>query len=502
MKEDNDKRVNIQRRSLAAALASGLFFPALTATTAASESKGRDAPVVRSGKHTLLDFADAFPVRFYEKSYFGLSVLVASMVVAGVFSYLTAGAGAPSAAVGVSSVASWVAGGGAGSYMAGLSTIGGWFGGNAMVGSAILNGISLGTIGTGAVGAGWTTVATMSKVVAAAAVSATVLDGIALFKAPDTQSLQVTIDLPVPRALGTEEVRDFVEDYLEQRKKIQDLLVKLGGAMENNGLTLDNVEMTLNQRELAHLQESGKLILHKIEAKIQRDELEGKLYPADVVVYAVLSRAEGNHQNFADAINKLKVLNLESKSYLTYLIAIAELDKGRLGSAEHYLRMALRESPYALEPAALLINLLALEGFKNQEKDIVNIVDRAEDNFNANKYRSSLSLVSINYRMAANYLAVQDYKNAAFYFDRAYKRFGRIQRFSTFMGWGADDGGMAYNPLIPFVLLGKANAMYGLGDKEEADIFFCKEVLSRAGAIAKTEELQSSYFGGVDLICP
>lgn len=106
-----------------------------------------------------------------------------AIVAAGTFTYFTAGAGAPAAATGVSTVASWVAGGGAGSYMAGLSTIGGWFGGNAMLGSAILNGISLGTAGGMVVGA----LSAGQKALALGATAATAMDGIAIISRPETQ---------------------------------------------------------------------------------------------------------------------------------------------------------------------------------------------------------------------------------------------------------------------------------------------------------------------------
>lgn len=126
---------------------------------------------------TDLGFETAFYRPFYKTSSFGLVVTGTAIVAAGTFSYFTAGAGAPAAATGVSTVASWVAGGGAGSYMAGLSTIGGWFGGNAMLGSAILNGISLGTVG----GMGsWGTLSSGQKALALGATAATTMDGIAI----------------------------------------------------------------------------------------------------------------------------------------------------------------------------------------------------------------------------------------------------------------------------------------------------------------------------------
>src|SRR5574344_288531 len=59
-----------------------------------------------------IDYESVYRKKLYEKSYFGLAITGASIIGAGAFSYFTAGTGAPVAATGVSTVASWVAGGG------------------------------------------------------------------------------------------------------------------------------------------------------------------------------------------------------------------------------------------------------------------------------------------------------------------------------------------------------------------------------------------------------
>jgi hypothetical protein len=105
------------------------------------------APAIAAADDNDLGFKAAFYRPIHKKTSFGLLVTGTTIVAAGTFTYFTAGAGAPPAAAGVGTVASWVAGGGAGSYMAGASIVGGWFGGNAMLGAAVLNGFSLGTVG-------------------------------------------------------------------------------------------------------------------------------------------------------------------------------------------------------------------------------------------------------------------------------------------------------------------------------------------------------------------
>lgn len=133
-----------------------------------------------------IDFKHIYPKAFYKKSYFGFVVTGAAVVGAGAFTYFTAGVGAPAAATGASTVATWVAGGGVGSYMAGLSTIGSWFGGNAILGAAILNGISIGTIGGGA--STFAALSILGKAGVMASVTAMSLDGVAYFANPTTKN--------------------------------------------------------------------------------------------------------------------------------------------------------------------------------------------------------------------------------------------------------------------------------------------------------------------------
>src|SRR5574343_22698 len=155
-----------------------------------------------------LGFEAAFERPFYKKRYFGLVITGASIVAAGTFTYFTAGAGAPAAATGVSTVASWVAGGGAGSYMAGLSTVGGWFGGNAMVGHAILNGLSLGTVGGMS---SWGGLSAGQKALVLGTTAATAMDGVAIIANPTTQQLEWRVILPLPMAFADERTAELFE---------------------------------------------------------------------------------------------------------------------------------------------------------------------------------------------------------------------------------------------------------------------------------------------------
>jgi len=169
-----------------------------------------------------IDFKHIYPKKFYKKSYFGFVITGAAVVGAGAFTYFTAGAGAPAAATGTSAVATWVAGGGVGSYMAGLSTIGSWFGGNAILGAAILNGISIGTIGGGA--STFAALSVLGKVGVMASVTAMGLDGVAYFSNPKTKNLEYKVKVVIPKNLGSRDTRKLVDNIYDTDEKIQDAL--------------------------------------------------------------------------------------------------------------------------------------------------------------------------------------------------------------------------------------------------------------------------------------
>jgi len=165
-------------------------------------------PAQAAPDDTDLGFAAAFPRPIYKKQSFGLLVTGATIVAAGTFTYFTAGAGAPPAAAGVGAVASWIGGGGAGSYMAGASIVGGWFGGNAMLGAAVLNGISLGTVGAGS---SWASLSAGQKALALASTAATIMDGVAVVSKPGTQQLEWRVILPVPVDLADKRIRTLID---------------------------------------------------------------------------------------------------------------------------------------------------------------------------------------------------------------------------------------------------------------------------------------------------
>jgi len=238
---------------------------------------------------TSLSFQSVFPKPIYRKSYFGLVLTGATIATAGAFTYFTAGAGAPVAAAGVSSVASWVAGGGAGSYMAGLSTIGGWFGGNAMLGSAILNGISIGVTGGGAA---FATLPAAAQVGVMASVTASALDGVALVQDPKTKNLSYQIRLTVPKELGSKEVRLLTKRLYEVEAKLLE-----ADASKNEKTYLDLVK-----QKNALLREA----VARGDAALKKGSSN-----EDLLVLGIVSKKAGRYDLSEKLVNKIPADKME-----------------------------------------------------------------------------------------------------------------------------------------------------------------------------------------------
>jgi tetratricopeptide (TPR) repeat protein len=474
-----------------------------------------------------LSFKAAFPRPFYEKSYFGVAATGATIVVAGTVTYLTAGAGAPAAATGVSTVASWVAGGGAGSYMAGLSTIGGWFGGNAMLGAAILNGVSLGTVG----GMGsWATLSAGQKAVSLAVLSATALDGVALIKSPDTGQLEWQVRLPVPRALADKRLAAPLDKLDEATKAQWRSLEDLAEAKKEAAAARElQTELTKSLRRLeAAARESphdGKIAAeHKdiaasvaaaksfvelvearvksaqaqfdlaltqreaaekaLRAEISRAKKVGDTNP-NAVVLAVMAHNLGASADFRALLGSVKQDSIADRSYYDYLLAIAALQTGNVRGAEDKLNASWNAAPYAIEPPTLLVGILGSWGYTAQEALIESIGERADKHFDADKYRSVASRVSLHYRVGTMALAAKRCERAHDEFKKAQSALSKVQKHFT-------DGGKDIRNLLE---IGEANALYCQGSRADAYVIFGK-VLDRTKDRDARRLLCAQFSGG------
>jgi tetratricopeptide (TPR) repeat protein len=444
------------------------------------------APVATAASDDAnLGFESAFPRKFYEKKYFGLAVTGAMIVAAGTFTYFTAGAGAPAAATGVSTVASWVAGGGAGSYMAGLSTIGGWFGGNAILGAAILNGISLGTVG----GMGtWSTLSAGQKVLALSATAATAMDGIAIIAKPGTGQLEWRVMLPVPRALADDRIRQLVDALSETNRALESLGSRVDAATKElskqaaGGATTQ--ELNKAQQELAAAAGRHKEISRQVEAEVNRALKSGETN-GNTVVLAVLAHNSGRSAEFRTLLGRIKPGPLERRSYLDYLRAIAALQTGKIAEAEQLLYGTLKVANFAIEPSVLLASILGSRGYAAQESTIEEVARYADKNFDADAYMPVASLVSLHYRIGTMALGAKRCDRALDEFRKAQSSLSMIEKY-----WKAKD-------IRNLLDVGEANALYCQNKTVDAFALF-KKVASRATSKDAHELLCMQFSGGCE----
>jgi len=429
----------------------------------ATNSIATESQADRSNAQALkMGFSEVFDKKFYEKKYFGIAVLGATVVTAGAVSYFTAGAGAPTAATGVSTVASWVGGGGAGSYMAGLSTIGSAFGGNAMLGAGILNGVSIATIGGGST---FTSLSAAHKAMAMASVSATMLDGVAIMNGTETSALNYRIALPTPKNLGSKELRQRADELRnlgkEERKlgeKMDEfvadrLKAKEAGKSPEKGASskkLADAESKLRETREKRAQ------LEKEIVNRARSAIKGSGSAEDRVLLSVLSKNLGKSDLFAELIGKVSTENAKDAGYVYYLKAVAKIEKNQIDDAKQLLEKSSIHNPYAIEPPILRVNIAGSRGFDANKGEILDIVSRAEKMFDTEKYSTPFSLVSLYYRVGTLALRNKDFSLAEAQFRKALENRSLWEKF----GPKDDFDGM--------IKTGLANALYGQERKDEA----------------------------------
>lgn len=390
-----------------------------------------------------IDFKHIYPKKFYKKSYFGFVITGAAVVTAGAFTYFTAGAGAPVAATGASTVATWVAGGGVGSYMAGLSTIGSWFGGNAILGAAILNGISIGAIGGGS-----TTFATLSllgKAGVMASVSAMSLDGIAYFANADTKELEYKIKIKLPKNLGSRDTRKLIDKIYDTKDAIND-------ALEEKDENKHKVSLKLLS---LYNKEGIELLKRKLSLPDNQE---------DLIVLGIIAWNNSNYTLFDKAISTINTSKLDNTGFLNYLFALQNLHKGNPKKALAYLDNSINENPYAIEPTVLYINILGNNDFLNNESKIESLVKGAEDDYDNDDYATGYTLTGVYYRTATFYFTNKRYVKAYQYYEKAYNELGMLEKH--FYG----------QQLKHTIQLGMANSLYAQKKNTNADAVY-KEIL-------------------------
>ena len=434
---------------------------ALTASSADVWAQAK-AAFPKGSAETHLSFEDAFPKPFYKTSYFGPMLTGATIVLAGGFTYFTAGAGAPVAATGVSSVAAWLGGGGAGSYMAGLSTLGGWFGGNAVLGSAILNGISIGVTGGGAA---FATLPAIAKVGVMASVAATALDGVAVFQKPETKNLSYRIRVAVPNEMGSKDIRTLT-------KKLNAVEVEL----------IKELAEKSDKAYIRHLKERASLL--KEGVKIGRATLKNGGSNEDRMALAILSKNAGYPELFKKLVDSIPTGKMKDSGYVDYLKAVDLIERGNTEKSISLLRKSWRLNPYALEQPLLLLNILGHQNFVAKEEEIRAIVAQARRDFNSNKYESSFSLVSLNFRLASMYLSDKRFPLAQQYFQDALDELSFIQKH------------LGNQSMKHMIQLGIANALFGQDKVTEANQKL-ETILKEVKNETEKSFIESQYAGNI-----
>ena len=358
---------------------------------------------------TDLSFQAAFPKPLYEKSYFPFVIMGTTVVAAGVLSYATGGAGAPAAATGVSTVASWVGGGGAGSYMAGLSTIGGLVGGNAVAGAAILNGVSL---GLGGGGAAFAKLSTMGQSSVLASMSASALDGVMFFQ-PEGQTLTVSVRLEIPDALSSGYTEKLAESLGDNTKE----MVKATEAKEEARIQqLVREKLNINARTIA----AARRMLKRRSVNI-----------GNAVVLAVMAKNIGHHDLGDALLRKIPSNYLSRRGYYNYLLGVICVQNGNIPASQKYLWRSMKSENYAIEPVILYTSILANTDFKTNRVSIVNIGSRVAKLYDSDKYKTGYGLSSLYFRIGSIHLSARYYKNSEFWFRKAEDE---LSWFQTYVG--------------------------------------------------------------------
>lgn len=412
-----------------------------------------------------ITFQQIYKNPFYHSVYFTPVIIGASVIAAGTVIYFTAGAGAPAAAAGVSSTAAWIGGGGAGSYMAGLSTVGGWFGGNAILGGAILNGISIGVLGGGTgAAAKLATMTLTSKVLIGINVSAAVMDGVFFFVDPETKELTYQVKLNVPQNIGSGSVRNILKEYNDIESEIQKLHEK-GNYSDVEELVQNKI--VISDRALDLLRG-----LINNENGSQEDYLALSMHAWNAMDYDL----------FNQSLNLINYQELRKASLYHYLSALSEISNGNDLNAIGKLELSIFEEPEAIEPVALYINLLGNLSFSENENKMLIAIKNSEQNFSKRSYASSIGLVSIYFRMGSFYYTNERYDEAEVFFRKALKDIGMIQRFF---------GDSEIRLVIEMAI---ANTLFMQGNIEVANEAYLK-ILKNAESFDALRELQSQYLG-------
>lgn len=383
------------------------MFKDMKEATVSMQKNGKERVISKDEDYIkYIDFSHIYPKSIWQKSYFTWLVMGSTIIVAGAVSYFSGGAGAPVAASGVGTVASWIGGGGAGSYMAGLSAVGQAIGGNAILGAAILNGISIGTIGWGASSG----LVLASK--AALLVDLT-LNGIAILNTDDkSNDLYIKINVPIPKDIGNKKVQELVTTIYNYEEEKNDALEDKNEKLASK--LVENIENTYKDAE-----------------KLLTAELKNNVAPPqdDLIVLSIIAYKNGNYELFRKSMKNLEVVVRnhlgERKSFYYYLKGLEATTYGRAGipKALEYFEIASDNENYVLEPIIAQIALLGTNFNKNKNQ-IDRLLEYGVKHYDSDKYSSINNLTGLYFKVATQYFNNGDFRKSIDLYEKSYDELG------------------------------------------------------------------------------
>lgn len=349
--------------------------------------------------------------------------------------------------------------------MAGLSAIGSWFGGNAILGAAILNGISIGTIGGGT--ATFAGLSVLGKAGVMASITAMGLDGVAYFSNPETKNLEYKVKVTIPRNLGSKDTRKIVDNLYDTDDEINDALE------DNNG----KKQKMLFQLKKEYNKEGIELLKRKLHMPDNQE---------DLIVLGIIAWNNSEYDLFNKAVLGIDAKKLDNTGFLNYLYALQYLQKGDTEKTLAYLDNSIAENPYAIESTILYINILGNGDFIRNEPKIESLVSKATKNYDSDKYATRYTMTAVYYRTATFYFTNKRYVKAQQYFEKALDKLGFLQKHFGKFG----------KQVKHTIQLSIANALYAQNKKVRANEKY-KEIIDDIDEENKNElnMIKEQYLG-------
>lgn len=344
--------------------------------------------------------------------------------------------------------------------MSGLSTIGSWVGGNAVVGASVVNGLAAG-IGIGTSSGKLITAGAKLKL--AMGITAAAYDGVLFYEEPETRKLVYIVALNIPRDLGSKAVRLLVDNLYDYEEKI--------AGSESKEFT----DLMYKHRELDF--QYGVSLLKE---DLQADNISQE----DLIVLGIVAYKAGEYDYFKSATYRLKEKfsdNIEVRSFVDYLHAIALLMDDDEDEAKRNLRSSIAAEKGVIEPVSLYVALLSEEDFVHNEPVIKQYVSDLEAVYDEDNYDTAYSMASVYYRLGTIYLDNDDYVLAINNFDKARENLSWIQEWWIMSGF-------VEQSFKDYIDIGKANALYSNGQPTAA-----KELITSVLERTEDEEQMMTY---------